>query len=316
MNEIWGFITGLIAAVIPGFGDQPPPQWNGYVEADYVYVGTVTPGTIATLAVKEGEVVAQGQVLFVLSANQQQAAVKAAEARVAAAEATLENLTTGSRKEEVDVIRATLDKANADLSLARGTLDRSEKLFEQGLIPQAKFDQDKATLASAEAQVQQLEAQLKVAELPARDAQQVAAEANLAVAVADAERAKSDLADRTIVAPANGLVERLYFAAGEQVGTGTPVLTLLPQDALKVRFYVAEAERPSLTLGDVVTLTCDGCADGIEARLSYLAADPQFTPPVIYSRDERNRLTFLAEAVIDDGAVLPPGQPVTVTRPQ
>jgi HlyD family secretion protein len=314
MNEVLGYITGLIAAIIPGFGHDGPPQWNGYVEADYVYVGSVTPGTIATLAVAEGQTVTKGQVLFVLSSGQQEAALRAAEARVEAARATLDNLTTGSRKEEVDVIRASLDKANADLSLAKGTLERSQKLFAEGLIPQARFDQDKASLASAEAQVAQLDAQLKVAELPARDAQQVAAEANLAVAEADAERARSDLADRTILAPAGGLVERLYFAAGEQVGTGTPVLALLPADALKVKFYVAEAERPALALGEMLTLTCDGCGDGIEARLSYLASDPQFTPPVIYSRDERSRLTFLAEAVIADGAVLPPGQPVTVAR--
>ena len=316
MDHILGFITGLIAAVIPGFRDQGPPQWNGYVEADYVYVGSVTPGTIEKLLIREGVRVTAGEVLFVLSSNQQASALRAAEARVAAAQATLDNLTTGSRKEEVDVIRATLDKANADLSLARQTLERSEKLFDQGLIPQAKFDQDKATLASAEAQVAQLGAQLKVAELPARDAQQVAAEANLAVAIADAERAKSDLTDRTIVAPADGVVERLYFAAGEQLGAGTPVLSLLPADALKVKFYIAEAERPTLAVGDALTLTCDGCAGGIEATLSYLASDPQFTPPVIYSRDERNRLTFLAEAVIADGVVLPPGQPVTVARPE
>jgi HlyD family secretion protein len=314
MHELMSWFTGLIAAVIPGFGEPAVPQWSGYVEADYVYVGAVTPGAITEMAAEEGAPVRRGQVLFVLVSNQQKAALEAAEARVAAAEATLENLTTGSRKEEIDVIRASLDKANADLSLAKATFERSKKLMDQGLITRARFDQDAATLASAEAQVAQLDAQLKVSELPARDAQQLAAEANLLVAKADAERARSDLADRTITAPADGFVERLYFAEGEQVPAGTPVMSLLPNDALKVKFYVGETDRPTLSVGDVLTVTCDGCTGDLTATLSYFAADPQFTPPVIYSRDERNRLTFLAEAVVDNGASLPPGQPVTVVR--
>lgn len=316
MEELMALITGLIAAVIPGFGAPVVPQWNGYVEADYVYVGATAPGAIADMPVAEGDAVAAGQVLFVLASNQQQAALRAAEARVAAAEATLANLTTGSRKEEVDVIRASLAKAAADLSLARTTLERSEKLFAEGLIPQAKFDQDKAVFASAEAQVAQLDAQLRVAELPARDAQQLAAEANLAVAEADADRARSDLADRTIAAPAAGKVEQVFFTTGEQVGAGVPVVSLLPAGALKVKFYVGETERPTLAVGDVVSIACDGCPAGLTATLSYFSADPQFTPPVIYSRDERNRLTFLVEAALDDGASLPPGQPVTVARPE
>src|SRR5690606_11183383 len=138
----------------------------------------------------------------------------------------------------------------ADLSLARETSARSGKLFAEGLIPQAKYDTDRATLASAEAAVAQLQAQLKVAELPARDAQQAQAEANLAAARADAEKARADLADRTVVAPAAGRVERLYYGAGEMAGAGAPVLALLPADALKVKFYVAEAERPQFALGE------------------------------------------------------------------
>jgi HlyD family secretion protein len=316
VNEFFAWLAGLVAIVIPGFGAAPVPSWNGYVEADYVYVAASTPGTIAMLPLREGDVVTKGQVLFTLSEEQYRAVLDAAEARVLAADAALQNLTTGGRKDEIDVIRATLAKAEADLSLARETSVRTGKLFAEGLAPQSKYDQDRATLASAEANVRQLQAQLKVAELPARDAQQWQAEANLAAAKADAEKARADLADRTVVAPQDGRVERLYFAAGEMAGAGTPVVSLLPADALKVKFYVGEAERPTLALGQAIGVTCDGCAEGLTARLSYFASDPQFTPPVIYSRDERQRLTFLAEATLDADSHLLPGQPVTVERPQ
>ena len=316
MNEFLAWLTGLIGVLFPGFGVAEAPQYNGYVEADYLYAASVTGGQIAALAVQEGDVVRTGDLLFTLADSQQQALLDAAEARVAAAEANLKNLATGGREDEIAVVRATLSKAEADLSLARESSARSGKLFAEGLVPQSKLDQDRASLASAEANVRQLAAQLKVTELPARDAQQWQAEANLAAARADAEKARADLADRRVTAPEGGRIERLYFDAGEMSAAGTPVLSLLPAGALKVKFYLPEPARQRFALGDSVAVSCDGCPAGLTATLSYMASDPQFTPPVIYSRDERQRLSFLAEATLDPNVVLHPGQPVTLARPE
>jgi len=313
MDGFFAWIAGLIALVVPGFGAAEAPRWNGYVEADYVYAAPLSAGQIATLAVHEGDVVKAGDVLFTLNGGQQVALLDSAEAGVTVAEANLANLTTGSRQDEIDVIRASLAKAESDLSLARDTSARQGKLFAQGVSTQSQLDQARATLASAEAAVRQLQAQLKVAELPARDAQQLAAEANVTMARAAVEKAKSDLADRTVLAPAAGRIEKLYFDAGEVAAAGTPVASILPDGALKVKFYLPEAVRPQFALGDRLAVTCDGCPAGLAATVSFFASDPQFTPPVIYSRDERQRLSFLAEATLDGGA-LHPGQPVTLER--
>ena len=314
MNEFFAWVTGLIAVVIPGFGTSEPLQWNGYVEADYVYVGALSPGAITTMDVHEGQMVQAGAVLFAQENRQQQAALDAAEAQVEVARANAENLATGSRAEEIDVIRANLAKAEADFDLAQSQSERSDQLLAQGLTPQAQADQARATLRSAEAQVAQLQAQLRVAELPARDPQRIAAEASLAVAEANAERARDDLADRISTAPEAGRIERIFFAEGEIVGAGAPVLSLLPEGALKIRFYVPQAERATMALGDAVSVTCDGCAAEVSATISFMASDPQFTPPVIYSRDERHRLTFLVEAELEADASLAPGQPVSVLK--
>jgi len=311
MESFLAWLFGLIAIVVPGA--DPTPKYNGYVEARFVYAASTTAGPIETISVREGDRVQVGDLLFRLRQEQQIALLQGAEARVAAAEAGLRNLTTGSRADEIEVIRASLEKSQADLGLAKDSAARSEKLFAQDLVPQSKLDQDRATLASAEAAVRQLEAELKVAELPARDAQQQQAEANLTAAQADAEKANADLADRTITSPAAGRIERVFFDAGEMVSAGTPVISILPEGALKVKFYVPEAVRPEFALGDMVAVSCDGCADGLTATISYFASDPQFTPPVIYSRDERQRLSFLIEATLAD-ATLHPGQPVTVER--
>jgi HlyD family secretion protein len=306
-------LIGIVSLVLPGFGAPATPVWNGYAEADYIYVAPVSAGTIAEIAVHEGEVVSKGQVLFRLNATQQQALADAAHARVEAAQANLENLLTGSRREEVDVILASLERAKSELALAQQTLTRTQQLFEKGVATQAQLDQARGAAHSAQAAVNQLEAQLKVAELPARDAQQIAAEANLAAAKADETKAMADLSDRTIVAPESGRVEKLYYDAGEMAMAGTPVASLSGEGALTIKFYLNEADRPNLSLGQRLAVACDGCAAGLTASVSYFSSDPQFTPPIIYSRDERNRLVFLTEAVMEDQNGILPGQPVTLT---
>ena len=311
MNEFFAGVLAAIMSILPG-GATEDAGYAGYLEADYVYAAPVTPGRIAGIAVAEGQAVAADDLLFRLEDVQQQALLDAAQARVESARATLQNLETGSRVEEIDVIRANLSKARADLALAQSNLARSERLLAAGTVASVRVEQDRAALASAEAQVAQLTAQVNVAELPARDAQQVAAEANLDAAEADAGRAALDLDDRETRAPVAGTVDRLFYAEGEIAVAGAPVVAILPEGALKARFFVPEAERAALAIGQVVNVSCDGCA-AMTATVTRLASEPQTTPPVIYSREERGRLVYLVEAELDAPGTLRPGQPVTVT---
>ncbi len=177
------------------------------------------------------------------------------------------------------------------------------------------MDADRAALEKFDAQVAELRAQLRVAELPARDAQVAAARAAVSAAKAEVDRVSSALGDRTVSAPTGGLVDRVVFAEGEVAVTGSPVLSLLPPRRLNVLFFVPEPQRAAFAPGDALTVGCDGCPDGLSASVTRIAAEPQFTPPVIYSRDERQRLVYRAEARLDPDAPLRPGQPVTVRRP-
>lgn len=201
----------------------------------------------------------------------------------------------------------------ADLNLAQSNLVRSEKLQAAGTVSSARVDQDRASLAAAQAQASQLRAQLAVAELPARSAQQVAAEANLEAAEAEAERARQDVRDRTVTAPIAGMVGHVFFRAGEVADAGAPLLALLPQEPLEVRFFVPEPERSAFRVGTPVHVACDGCGP-LSAHVTTVASQPQTTPPVIYSREERSRLVYLVKARLDQGGQLQAGQPVTVTR--
>lgn len=316
MNQIGAFLMGLISIVLPGFGVPSQPVYYGYIEADYFYGAPTTSGVLKDLPVAEGDHVEEGDLLFTLKADRQQAALLAAQAQVAAAEANLANIETGSRPEEIKVIEASLDKAKSDLNLAQVTLERSQKLAAQDLAPQAQVDQNKANLEAAKAQVAQLQAQLDVARLPGRNAQLLAAEANLDAARAQAASAQSALDDMSVYAMTSGRVDDVFYKTGEMVAAGRSVLSIVPDKGLTAKFYVPETERAHLSVGQEVAISCDGCANSLTGEISRFASDPQFTPPIIYSRDERSRLSFLVEAHLQPDAHLLPGQPVSVTVPE
>lgn len=312
MADFWSGLLAAIAALVPGLAAPAAPAFSGYVEGRYVYVAPVSGGRIASLAVRAGDVVDKGTVLLTLDGNQLEQAVAAAEAQVTAAEAALQNLSTGGRSDEIDVVRASLDKARAARNLAADTATRTEKLYAGGIVPKSRLDQDENALTTAEAAVKELEAQLKVAELPARSAEQQQAEAEVAVARAKLASARADLADRTLTAPVSGRIEQVFFDPGEVVTAGAPLLALLPAGATEVKFYLPEPVRAAFLPGTRVAVSCDGCPPGLVATVTRLSSDPAYTPPVIYSREERQRLSFLAEAVLPEGTLLPPGQPVSV----
>ncbi len=312
MSTLPDWLIAVIALVYPQIEAPPPHTYNGYIEGDYVYAAAATAGRITDIGVTEGASVTEGTILFRLDATQQEAALRAAEAQVAQAQATLENLQTGSREAETEVIRAELARAETELELAQSRLARSEQLFERGSIAQARVDDDQAATDSAAAHVAELRAQLAVAELPARAAQVVAAEAALEAARAEADRARSALEDQVVTSPDTGLVDRVFFDNGEVAGAGTPVVAILPPDGLTALFFIPQDDRSAYRPGDRMAVTCDGCGEGLTATITRLASTPQYTPPIIYSQEERARLVFRAEADLSSGSGLLPGQPISV----
>jgi HlyD family secretion protein len=142
------------------------------------------------------------------------------------------------------------------------------------------------------------------------------AEAVLRTAQARLNSAQTRLTRRKVFSPVSGSVQQIYYRGGELVPAGKPILALLPPGNLKVRFFVNEAMLPKLKFGDPVDITCDGCDAGIRARISFISRASEFTPPVIYSMDERSKLVFLIEARPERPERLRVGQPVSVALGQ
>lgn len=313
MNALPDWIIAIVSVIYPGFGGPVPIAYNGYIEADYVYAAPAVAGRIDTINVTQGATLIAGETLFRIDDTHQITALRAAEAQVAVAQANLDNLASGSRDAEIDVIRATLDQARADQRLAQSILERAQRLFTSGSVSRVKIDTDTANLQSADAHVAQLEAQLKVAVLPARDAQRIAAAATLAATNAQLDDARLALADREVKAPISGLVDKVFYEQGEIAAAGAPVVSILPLDSLKALFFIPEADRANIQIGQIFDVACSGCTKDVSARITRLASTPQYTPPIIYSSEERSRLVFRAEADLMNAEGLLPGQPLTLT---
>jgi HlyD family secretion protein len=142
------------------------------------------------------------------------------------------------------------------------------------------------------------------------------AEAALRQAKANLEWAQTRLSRRNAHSPGEGTIEQIYYRPGETVPAGRPVVALLPPGNLKIRFFAPQSVLPELKYGDVVGVSCDGCDKGLTAKISFIARSAEFTPPVIYSQEERAKLVFLIEARPEQPEKFRVGQPVTVTLPQ
>jgi HlyD family secretion protein len=138
------------------------------------------------------------------------------------------------------------------------------------------------------------------------------ARANLEQAQANLAWSQTRLARRRAHAPAAGSIEEVYFRPGETAPPGRPIVALLPPSNLKVRFYAPETELAAIKIGQTVTVSCDACGGGLTAKVSFIARGAEYTPPVIYSLEERAKLVYLIEARPDDPSRFRVGQPVSV----
>jgi HlyD family secretion protein len=209
-------------------------------------------------------------------------------------------------------LQARLREAEARLAGLVADRDRILPLVEAGVETRARGDQIIADVLAAEATTEALRQEIAVARQPGRPAAREAADAATERALAARESAAYRLSQRTVTADMAGRVEEVLLEPGEYATPGQPVLAILPVDGLKIRFFVPQAELPELAIGDSVSVVADGLSAPVTAIISHIASDAEFTPPVIYSRERRDKLVFLVEADLDADDALSPGLPVEV----
>ncbi len=238
-------LAPLLALLLAACNDRPD-AFQGWVEANLIFVAPDEAGRVETLTVREGDKINAGDPLLSVDADLQKADV---------------NMNT------------------AALTNAQQTFARAQQLAKTGSGTQKDYDTAQNDLRTAEARL---------------------------------ASSQTRLARRSLAAPVTGTVEQVYFRPGEMVPAGRPIVALLPPGNLKIRFFVPQSVLPRLAYGDRVTVSCDGCAPDLGAKISFISRSAEFTPPVIYSLEERAKLVFLIEALPEQPEKFRVGQPVDV----
>ena len=303
--------------VISGCSRSSANGWQGYIEGEFVYVASPLAGRLDKLLVAKGSRVAEGAPLFELEHAAESDALRQASQQLEAAKAQLEDLKKGSRPEEIAAIQARLGQARAAAELSRLELARQEALFKAAAISASDFDRARLTHVSDTRAVDEEQAKLETARLGGR-ADAVAAAVAATRAAADAEsHARWSVDQKAQAAPAQALVFDTLYREGEFVAAGSPVVALLPPSNVKVRFFVPEAQLARIKGGDHVNVRIEGLPSPLEGVVSYISPQPESTPPVLYTQDNRAKLVYMVEALFpqSSAADLHPGQPVFVQAP-
>ncbi len=308
-------LVALAALLLGACARRGSSAYQGYLEGEFVYVAAPLAGQLEKLSVARGTRVEAGAPLFTLEQGAELSALRESAERLRSAQAKLADLRKGQRPSELATLEARLAQARTAAELSRLELERAAKLHQSTVLSDDDFDRVRLTHEGNTTLIAETAAQLITAQLGGRADVIAAAEAEVAAAQAALDRTGWNVAQKSRAAPAAALVYDTLFREGEFVAAGQPVVALLPPANLKVRFFVPEAAFGALKAGTVVHVTLSGQPKPLEARISYLSPKPEYTPPVLYNRENRAKLVFMVEAVFDPAAArdLHPGQPVDVT---
>jgi len=306
--------TLAVACALVGCNRTDRNQLQGYVEGEYVYVASPLAGALESLQVNRGSTVKAGDVLFTLESTSEKTARNEADRRLAQGRASLEDAKKGKRPSEIDSIEAQLQQAQAAFRLSENEFARQEKLAHADAGAKQDLDRARSTRDQDRQRVAQIEADLKTARLGSRSYQILAAEANVRALEATLTRMGWDLSQKRQVASQDSLVFDTLYREGEWVAAGKPVVALLPPQNIKVRAFVPETRLGTIHLNDKVQITIDGSKAPLLGKVSFISPQAEYTPPVIYSKESRDKLVFMIEAVFDPKTAesLHPGQPVDV----
>ncbi len=291
---------------------------QGYMEQEPINMSSNYSGALKSLDVRRGDTVLKGQVLFTLDPSPELEDFMRAQSDLAAAQSDLENLEKGSRKTIIEGLTAEVAKAQASLDIAIKKATRFQLLFLKNAIDAETNDEIQAQVQVEKAALADAQANLAEGELGAREDLIKAQQATVSGLLAKTEQARWALDQKTVLAPIEAQVLDTYYNEGEIVGATKPVLSLLNPKDLYAVFFVTEHMLGKLCLNGEVYISHDVYNEHVKAKISYISPQAEYTPPVIYSRDNNSMLVFKIEATLPekDSATFYYGQPVDVYVPR
>jgi HlyD family secretion protein len=309
-------VTALVAYHVLSSRKAGVLKLYGNVDIRSVDLGFRVPGRIAAIPVDEGTKVTEGDVLARLDSKPLTDALNAAQAQLDTTEAELNKLRNGNRPQDIAQAEAQVADRTATVAQAKAEYERRSELVQTGAVSQALFDATKAQYLAAQAQLRSAEQMLSLQRVGARREDIAAAEAQHAVALAQRDKASTDLRDATILAPDAGTILTRAREPGAIALAGETVFVLTIDRPMRVRAYVAEDDLSRISPGMAVRLSVDGNSKVYHGTIGFISPTAEFTPKTVQTESLRTELVYRLRIIVTDpDEGLRQGQPVTVMVP-
>jgi HlyD family secretion protein len=314
-----GIIAGIILAVVlvlkfSGVRNSDELVLSGTVEVTEAHVGFKLPGRIIDLSVDEGQKVREGQQLAALDSTEQEQQVARETATLGESSVRLQELKTGSRRQEIEQAKAGLAAAGAELEKAKKDFERAEMLFKNGALSASQFDAAKNAFETRIARHRTATETLSLVREGPRQEAVSAAEQRMLQAKASLGASEERLQDRLLFAPFNGVILRKNAEKGEIVAQGTPVFTIGDLERPWIKVYIKEDRLGLVKLGQKAAVTIDTFpGKSYEGIVTFISSEAEFTPKNVQTQEERVKLVFgIKVSVKNQNDELKPGMPADV----
>lgn len=308
------FVMLLVTVFLAACGNNHHDEFQGYLEGKYTYLSTAVGGKLENLHVVRGTQVKAGDIIYTLDPEPEASQLQAAQQNLTQAEQILADIEKGQRDTIIRAIEAQRLQAQANLDYSQITYKRYTDLYAKHVIDKGTLDQATSNFNRDREKLKEVDSNLSEAKLGSRENLINAQEARVKAVQSDVAAAKWSISQKTVKSPKAGWVDDTIHQVGEFVVAGQPVISLLPYDELKVIFFVPEKQLKDIITGKTIEFNCDSCKHNYQATISFVSSTAEYTPPVIFSKDSRDKLVYRVEAHLDPATSIEfhAGQPVDV----
>ncbi len=310
------FILFVFVACITGCksGNDSIVESTGTIEATQVDIRSEVAGRILNLAFDEGDRVKPGDVLASIDHEKMDLELENAEGRLREAQARLDMLQSGFRKEDVQKAQETLQEAEIIFENARRDYERVRKLHADKVAAENTRDTVETNYKSAQKRFeraqqdnQMLQSGYRVEDIAAGQAVKESAEAAVNLI-------KRRIKDATITSAGKGIISERYVEPGELVSVGSVLFSIIDLQDMWIMAYVSEMNLGKVKIGQAAAVSVDSFPDRtFPGKVIYISPEAEFTPKNIQTKEERVKLVYGIKVQIqNDEELLKPGMPADV----
>jgi HlyD family secretion protein len=270
---------------------------------------------IATMQAREGEQVRKGQLLATLDTVRLVNNVDLQQAQLASQQQQVDRLEAGSRPEEISKAQADAEAARIAADNARQNFQRLKELVAKHFVAQQQADDALAAADAAQARYRSLQETLKLVRIGPRKEDIAATRAMRKASRAALEVARNALADASLYAPDNGIIQERILEPGDMASPQRPVYTLALTDPVWVRAYVQGPDLGKIQPGMRAVVSTDSFpGKNYRAWIGYISPSAEFTPKSVETTEVRSSLVYQVRIfVCNPLGELRMGMPATVT---